>query len=947
MSSLQLFANFENTFNSSIFYRLTSLSAYNVTLRLQENDKTVENSYYAQYTVNADPNRVSFDEKLTANISLTASVPGVNIINVTAYNDQDFTLYPQVFRLSAIFVTQFLSADFISYPQGFLYKTSPKYFYFGPPSSMYATEAAYLTALQLSGIGNAFYGEGLTETIGISANTLGSGVSAFWKIGPFSKTSLTQTDTIAISSQTNLKVVHPVSLQLCNNVFVKDGPVITYPDSLSGIPSYYPFYVSSIDPLSGREMYTTTFKRNLSVLTYPIFPDSDYAFSSPLTGIINLPLDSSGQTFAASLSNNGYDNSLFTQTYSGSNWNINAIANPGGINPDWSFTTTLLSSNIKNFKFQLSYYDQDFIDGAFLRASVGYLTTAVLNASANKTIIMQPAPGSTRNGGNTWQQKTQQTLFSSSAVIRPLPTTLLYIPNYYNLTGVDVGFTNVWNNSSVVATPLNTTIFYKTSSVNLSGGQKGSFKFNLTDIGIVDLSANTSFYTSTSSYTKGYHFPQILEVYTNYDDVEPNHYHTDLSPFNVSLNSAPRLTPNEWVTADNVNSLVDRFIQGINELDEYSSLYKKMNVITGRLEQTNVLSGTSAQTNLANVEYKWNVESIEPVIFNNWALPSLSSTIYYTGFISLPISQKFVLSYQDYLVLIDNAYKSSKLGSEVSIDQIFKFQNIQAIGSTSKDYIVVLDSTIPKVSIYTIVNNTFNLFTTWGRFGAATSKQGFNKPQDLHIDQNDLIWIADSGNNCIKQLTLAGKNLLTITSEYLVDNNLLSVCVDSIGNIHALTEGKVFVFDSQGTFSFSYNLPISGASKITTSYNRETIYISYTNGIIKYFKDGEICQYILQDQLVYDSQLKAKNQILQGYYSIYQDQFRNLYITVKDQVIRIADIMKLVRYKAQEEGNIRWSPEELYVNKEEYIQPWVYLKTFHRLWDNIEIFRNSILSRTR
>ena len=38
-----------------------------------------------------------------------------------------------------------------------------------------------------------------------------------------------------------------------------------------------------------------------------------------------------------------------------------------------------------------------------------------------------------------------------------------------------------------------------------------------------------------------------------------------------------------------------------------------------------------------------------------------------------------------------------------------------------------------------------------------------------------------------------------------------------------------------------------------------------------------------------------------------------------------------------------WSLDDILIHKEEYIQNWVYTKSFQRMWDNIEIFRNTLL----
>ena len=228
-------------------------------------------------------------------------------------------------------------------------------------------------------------------------------------------------------------------------------------------------------------------------------------------------------------------------------------------------------------------------------------------------------------------------------------------------------------------------------------------------------------------------------------------------------------------------------------------------------------------------EYRWVTSSVDPIEFNNWPIPSSDTSLFYTGFIVLPMSNQIIAGYSDHINLVNNEHTSQVVDTELAIDEIFNFQNIQAIGATSKDYVVVLDSTFPRVSVYTLVNKQFNLFTTWGRFGYKASDQGLNKPQDLHVDQLDLVWVADTGNSCIKKFTINGKNLLKITHEYLDQNPPLSVCVDSEHNIHALTTNGVFVFDSKGNYSFQYTLPdnISGPVKINTSYNRELLQLFY------------------------------------------------------------------------------------------------------------------------
>jgi hypothetical protein len=971
-------------------------------LRLYEDNPLVNHSYFAEYTANDSLSAgVLFDENLMGRVTLSANNPGTQIIYVRAYNDQDLTEDAIDFQISAVFVPQFLSANFIAYPQGYLSPAHPKY----RNSKDYVSQNVYLQELQLSGIGNAFYGEGHTDSLALSTNTLLAGCSANWTVGPYNLTTSSSTTSILISSQSNVASVYPIGLQVFNNTFIQDGPVVAYFEQLSGQPSFYPFYSSSLTVDGLENPANQTFHKSLSVLKYPEnSQDGYYLTTNSFTSgdSIILPFDSSPQLFIGSLQapdyispSSKYYSPIFVQKYNGSEWNINATANPAGINPDWSLTTTRLSS-AKNLKFQLSYSDQYNIDNTLLKASAGYPTTLNLVVSAYRNISIPVYGGSDIYGGS-WKPREQFISLATTATITPLPITYLYTANYYNLTGTNVKVTNVWSNLSELASSSSTTILYNSlSSIPLNDGQSDSFYFGANDIGTIDLSAVTTFVDANlSAYTKMYHAPGILEIIDSYDDVETNHFFSETSPLTISQNNVPRLSPNEWVTSDNVNSLIDKFSKAIDELDQYTSLYTLSSTkFTGRLEQVNILDGytnypiltsftlpdgsivtynksipvltlgttlsslssmvtfnsnpSSTVTfpvfldnyipNVPGFVYTWVTPFINPSAYYNWTVPSSSTNLYYTGFVVLPNSEKIVVSYQNLINLIDNTYSTRVTDSAVTIDEIFQFQNIQSMQTTSKDFIVVLDSVLPRVSVYNIVKNKFNLFTTWAKYGHANSKSGLNKPQDLHIDQQDLIWIADTGNNCVKKYTLSGKNLLVITHEYLNSYAPLSVCVDSQQLVHILTSVGVFVFDSNGNYVFRYSLPtgVSGATKINTSYNRECIYITYSTGVVKYFRTGVFYQNLISDIALSDGT------ILQGFNTIFQDKYRNAYFSVKDQIVRAADLMKLNRHRAQTINNLLWSLEEMYVHKEEYIQPWVYLKSFHRLWDNIEVFRNSL-----
>jgi hypothetical protein len=52
--------------------------------------------------------------------------------------------------------------------------------------------------------------------------------------------------------------------------------------------------------------------------------------------------------------------------------------------------------------------------------------------------------------------------------------------------------------------------------------------------------------------------------------------------------------------------------------------------------------------------------------------------------------------------------------------------------------------------------------------------------------------------------------------------------------------------------------------------------------------------------------------------------------------------MKTIDLKGNIPEDKYWALSDILVDKEEYVQPWVYLRGFQRLWDNIELIRSAL-----
>jgi hypothetical protein len=288
--------------------------------------------------------------------------------------------------------------------------------------------------------------------------------------------------------------------------------------------------------------------------------------------------------------------------------------------------------------------------------------------------------------------------------------------------------------------------------------------------------------------------------------------------------------------------------------------------------------------------------------------------------------------------LVENDYNITSVALQKNADDTNAFQNIVGASLSPTNNLYVLDSVLSKVTVLQVINGSFYLASTWGKFGYKNSVDGVNNPRDIHVDQHNVVWIADTGNKCVKKFAFNGKRLGVVSHELFETDAPLSVCVDSQSYIHVLLKQKVLVFDYEGTFVFSYPLfdQVVTAKKINTSFNRECVYITYGTGIVKYFRTGVIAYPLANNH-------KCSNgDIISNISSSHQDSNRNVYVVAGEKIMKVADLMRIERLKADALAQGSWNLKELLIHEEEYIQPWVYLKSFHRLWDAIELLRSSL-----
>lgn len=289
--------------------------------------------------------------------------------------------------------------------------------------------------------------------------------------------------------------------------------------------------------------------------------------------------------------------------------------------------------------------------------------------------------------------------------------------------------------------------------------------------------------------------------------------------------------------------------------------------------------------------------------------------------------------------VLSSDFAATEISVKSHYDKRFsKFKNIQSIALDSKGTLFVLDNTLCKI-ISLDYSNTLNdpwiTNIVWGGIGGLNSNSRFRSPNDIAIDLNDNVLVADTGNSCIKVFTNRGVWIRTISNPEFSVNPPISITVDEDNNIHVLTSKEIRVYDSKGGYISSYNFSkysTGTPTKLSSSYNKLSIYLIVGNNVLKFFKNGVFAAYILDGTVTCIEDIK----------SVTQDEYRNILITSKEKIIKIVDLLRRKKLISNL-PDYYWELNDVLIDKEEYVQNWVYNRCFQRMWDNIEIFRNALL----
>jgi len=401
---------------------------------------------------------------------------------------------------------------------------------------------------------------------------------------------------------------------------------------------------------------------------------------------------------------------------------------------------------------------------------------------------------------------------------------------------------------------------------------------------------------------------------------------------------------NDWVTAETVNYSLKKIYDNAEALLISSKLYDDPPYeYTGWLGSVNLYNTSIPQ-------FRWfvNIPGLQYSLNNPVPVSDVFSDIKDV----VVRDDELWVSDKDSVFLLSDDFMPTKITEENTVGVGVNFNCIRSIelDNVDTDRVYLLDSLDPDDSSsgsrnevyvfeFTRGSNVWTLLFKWGGLGAASSKYKFRNPGDIMMDSDNFLYVADTDNLVVKKYTRTGSWIKTITNtNFTSTNKPVSLCQTPTGDIHILCGDKVVVVDTGGTQQRTYDINTTGTyRKISSSKNDGFVYAMSDDNVIKCNTDGT-----LQLTLQY---YELSPLFTPAHRAVFQDDFRNLYVAQGASILKFNDQIKLLSLIDEDSIENRWTFDEISVERQEYVQDWVFNKAINRLWDNIEILRKSVLGK--
>ena len=522
---------------------------------------------------------------------------------------------------------------------------------------------------------------------------------------------------------------------------------------------------------------------------------------------------------------------------------------------------------------------------------------------------------------------------STTATAYPLKP-VIYTSNLYVITGDAVAFENVLPLFDLIQKYTWTDRGHRWITSTTS-----PYVTNFTDAGNYDISLKTTYtgYGVSSDETATVNnIVNVVNYFELFDpDIERVYQASNLDlPKRID---ECRVPANEWITDWNLNKSFDQLEENITYLSDKSKLYDAPpTVYYGWL-------GTMYDGNSAFFHWRVNQTGIDL----GYDLPNNAEADYFSNLTDCVV--RSVDGVGDNIHFVSNKTSVKILSSDMFATEIaertFKgigdnFINVQAI-DVDADFdtdhrLYILDAGKYRVLVfnYDFELEQWKLLYSWGGLGGANSKNKFYDPTDLLVSDKNQIWVTDYNNLCIKKYARTGTWLATYKSDVFTNTNKpISTALDADNNIYVLTQNAIYKFDSGFNYIDGFKLTqlqTETARRITICRDGGFLYLCTDQSILKVNFDGAVIGRFATE---YGS----------DYRSCYHDLNRNLYIVSGNAIIKYVDKLDIINLRT--DVTSLWPMSSIYVEPNEYNQDWVLNRSFARYWDNLEVFRRSVIGK--
>lgn len=424
-------------------------------------------------------------------------------------------------------------------------------------------------------------------------------------------------------------------------------------------------------------------------------------------------------------------------------------------------------------------------------------------------------------------------------------------------------------------------------------------------------------------------------------------------PFNKEQLHIP---PNEWLTADNFNRVIDNlnfdmdYIKGCGNYIGKSPIDKKGIVASYDSAGTTYYGDLPINSDISHVDYQyWKAMSGLSMIRRSHAKISPSQNI-----------PRYVYVLRDTVLLqINTTLKDGNSTDENAVivgkidmkDYDSRITDVRAFDVNNDGDIFVLIENLHRIFVLRDEGSGYKLMSIIGGLGGHDAKSKFYHPLDMRFDNDGRLWVFDYRNGCFKYFTDNGSYLGTVDlpdglEEFGDPLRFVVKRDDDTDRIFILYKDNVAVIEN-GELSNVWFLirrigSLTDPFEIHVDSSRTNLYIVYSNAVMKYTMDGTL----LSDLFLYHpdgteviNEIRGCIDSEQGLYVILKENYGEHEGCVLKNEIDFVNGYSVIN---EEYYNKEWKVDDMYVDRDESIQDTIVNTSFQRFTDNLRLLLHSL-----